>query len=121
MHLPRPALALVLLLTSCMTWASTPLPAPAPGRVDAGPFRIVGTDSFTRVARELTVDSLMVRYTREDKGRDSLPHRAVARIEVRKFNTAGTAVLAGAAILLGLAMSGMMDGMFSGGTGGTIY
>jgi hypothetical protein len=118
---PRSAIALVFLVTACTTWAPITTPVPDPGRVDRGPFRIVGTDSFTRVGEYLTADSQMVRYSRKDGDRDSIPRPSVARIEARKFNPAGTGVLLGVIVIFTLAMRGMMDGMFVGGGTGGIY
>jgi hypothetical protein len=97
----RTLLPVLLLLSACITWAPVPAPTPDPGGVEPGPIRIVGSDSFVRVARAVTIDSQMVRFTRPDATLDSIPRSAVARFERKKFNATGTIALAGVILIVG--------------------
>jgi hypothetical protein len=112
--MPRLLLPLLCLLTACTHWVPIADPTPDPARIEPGPIRIVGTDSFVRLGRTVTIDPQMVRFSRTDATLDSLPRAAVARFEKRKFNATGTIALIGAFVITGIVLSEAMGDMFTG-------
>jgi hypothetical protein len=112
--MPRLLLPLLCLLTACTHWVPIADPTPDPARIEPGPIRIVGTDSFVRLGRTVTIDPQMVRFSRTDATLDSLPRAAVARFEKRKFNAVGTVALLGAILVTGFVLSEGADDLFSG-------
>jgi hypothetical protein len=108
--LPRLALALPLIaaLGACTTWRPGPISAPGGNTFLEGPVRVTRTDGATVQLRHATIsrDSIVGLERASPHARVAIPVAEVRRVEARRANRVGTAVVVAVPVIAAVAASG---------------